>query len=188
MGDSILNFGDLTDTDSGTDTSIYDTGYTGLNDTASGFSGSSTLQDVQLGSPVLLDSSYGANGSAAVTDLSAMGGVQVTGVPQPSGDLIVASQSLSGVSNPPFGSAAQSPAPNVTPPSATSSAGITALGKFGASLATLFAGPSQTTAAAKPVTSTISGASLVSGAASGTNTLILLIVVGALIALLARGE
>lgn len=52
MADSIPNFDDLS--------------YSGILDTADGFSGSSTLQDVQLGSPLLLDTNI--PNSVSVTD------------------------------------------------------------------------------------------------------------------------
>ena len=191
MSDSIPNFADFSDmsSDTGSDTGLFDTGYTGLSDTGEGFTGSSTLQDVQLGSPLLLDSSYGPNTDVSTYDLSAMGGVMVEGVPIPSASAVAASQSLSGISNPPIGSQAQStPTPNVAPPNSSSFAGLTALSKFGASIASIWAAPATTHAGAQPTTMTPAGGALTPGGASGTNTIILLVVVGALILLLLRAE
>ena len=54
MGDSILNFDDLA--------------YGGLSDTATGFTGSSTLQDVQAGAPIPLDASLGPTDTATPED------------------------------------------------------------------------------------------------------------------------
>lgn len=178
MGDSILNFNDLGDVE-----------YTGLSDTGVGFTGSSTLQDVTLGSPVLLDSSYGPS-TASVSDLATANPLVLPGQSGAPGQLSPqVAQSLSAVSNPPFASAPQStPTPVVGQMSASSDAGLTALSKFGASLATLFAGPAKVVAPAQGQTTTVAGAALTPGAASSTTTVLLLIVVVAVIALLARGD
>jgi len=183
MGDSILNFSDL-EGDNQT--------YTGFVDTTSGFSGSSTLQDVQPGSPLQLDTSYGPS-AASVTDFVSVptttyDGSQLSLTPNQT----MATQSLTGASDTPPSTAAQqgsSKTPNVAPPNNNTSMGLSALSKFGASMASLFAGPAtQHAAVPGQVTTTPGGATLVPGGSSGTTTLILLIVVGALIVLLARGE
>jgi hypothetical protein len=179
MGDSILNFNDLGDLD-----------YTGLSDTGAGYTGSSTLQDVQLGSPLLLDSTYGPS-TASVTD--GMNWLDTPSTPVGSGTVLLptstpaTSQSLSGVSNPPFASSPQStPTPGVGQMSASSAAGVTALSKFGASLASIFSGPATVVAPAKGQTQTIAGAAL--PATSSTTTVILLVVVVAMVVLLLRSE
>jgi hypothetical protein len=188
MGDSIPNFDDLSSSTE-YDTGLFDTGYTGLSDTGEGFTGSSTLQEVQLGSPLLLDSSYGENTDVSVLDLDSMGGVSVTGVPIPPAVMVGQSQSLSGISNPPIGSQTQStPTPNVADPNASSFFGVSALSKFGASIASIWAAPATTHAGAQPTKMTPAGGALVPGGASGVNTIILVVVVGALILLLLRSE
>jgi hypothetical protein len=161
MGDSLPTFDDLQ--------------YTGLTDTADGFSGSSTLQDVQLGSPVLLDMTYGESNTATPDFIT-----------QPFDNF--SAQSLSGISDPPFASAPQSsPTPTVTQPNADSWAGLTALSKFGAGVAGLFSAQ-PVHAGARPVVMSPAGGALLPGAASGTSTLLLLVVVGALVILLLRSE
>lgn len=190
MGDSILNFNDL-----GTDS------YTGLSDTGFGYSGSSTFQDVQLGSPLVLDTSLGSS-ATATTDF--MGVQPITSDVPNQIQLSTATQNqiLSGNSDPGFSPAyvgdtfnvgslppqnpQASPTTAAGPMSASSSAGLTALSKFGASFATLFAGPTVTRAAVPPTGTTVAGAAL--PAPSTTTTLILVVVVGALILLLIRGE
>jgi hypothetical protein len=181
MGDSILNFND-----------IGDPSYTGLSDTGFGFSGSSTLQDVTLGAPIPLDTSLGPS-TTAVTDFV---GVQPITSDLPNQiSLSPAAQALSGNSDPgfsPTGTNAQNPAatphPNAAPPNDNSAAGLTALSKFGASFASLFAGPAVTHQGAVAQQATIAGGPLPPGAMSGTTTIILIVVVGALILLLARGD
>jgi hypothetical protein len=188
MGDSILNFSDMGSPE-----------YTGLYDTGTGFSGSSTLQDVQLGSPVLLDTSlnntnFSTYDFASMTDSpSFVGPMPLNGPEAPVGTpnpaYAFASQSLAGTSDTPLGSSAQSsPTPMVAQPNAASGAALSALSKFGASIASLWTTPAKTVAGAQPVTQTPAGASLLPGGASGTNVILLVIMVGALIVLLARSE
>lgn len=169
MADSIPNYGDLADM------GISDTTYTGLTDTAESFTGSSTLQDVQLGSPVQLDTSYG------LTDMSVLDGLSIT---DPAN-----TQNLAGTSDTPIGSASiSSPTPNVTDMSSGSSLGLSALSKFGASLAGLFA-PNVSHVATPPQTSTPGGAAVTSNfAKSGSATLVFVILAGALMLLLLRSE
>jgi hypothetical protein len=192
MGDSILNFSDL-----GSDE------YVGLSDTASGFSGSSTFQDVQLGSPIPLDTSLGPSATAT----SDFMGVQpiTSDVPnQIQLSTAVSSQALSGNSDPGFSptyvgdtfnvsslppqNTQASPTPNASAMNANSAAGISALSKFGASFAQLLAGPSTTHAGAVAQTTTAGGAPLQPGGTSSTTTLLLVVVVGALILLLLRSD
>jgi hypothetical protein len=200
MGDSILNFSDL-----GTDS------YTGLSDTGSGYSGSSTFQDVQLGSPLVLDTGYGES-TAAVTDFVGVSPItsDVTNglLPLPAGSA-TAAQVLSGSSDPGFAPVSNSdiynlpgltnpatelpsqnpqasPTPAAAPPNNSSATALTALSKFGASFAQLMGGAPKTTAAAQNINVTTGGAAL--PPASTTTTLILVIVVAAVILLLVKGE
>jgi len=200
MGDSILNFSDL-----GSDE------YVGLSDTASGFSGSSTFQDVQLGSPIPLDTSLGPSATAT----SDFMGVQpiTSDVPnQIQLSTAASSQALSGNSDPGFSPVTSnsdiynlpgltnpatelpgqntqaSPTPNASAMNANSATGISALSKFGASFAQLLAGPSTTHAGAVAQTTTAGGAPLQPGGTSSTTTLLLVVVVGALILLLLRSD
>lgn len=187
-----------------------DVSYFGLSDTGADFTGSSTLQDTTLGSPVQLDTTYGT-GNASVTDAidyvgdgSGSGGSTIEYTTNPLGiypglsnvPLIdsqvpqnTIAQSLSGVSSPPFASASQStPTPNVAPPSDSTAAGLSALSKFGASFATLFSSPSPTVQARGPIYTSPAGGAVTPGAASSTTMLITLVVIGALILLLLRED
>jgi hypothetical protein len=185
MGDSLLNFSDIGSPE-----------YTGMYDTSSGFSGSSTLQDVQLGSPVLLDTSFGPS-DTAIPDLinqpsfgpqPLIGGETISNVP-PNPDYAFSSQSLAGTSDVPLGSSiASTPTPNVSPGNSQSMLGLTMLSKFGASIASLWSNPAPVHAGAQQRTTTPAGAYLPPGGVSGTNTLLLVIVVGALVLLLLRSE
>jgi hypothetical protein len=173
MADSSINFDSFGDLD-----------YSGLSDTGSGFTGSSTLQDVQLGSPLLLDSSYGPNDASSVTDAMNVPLISSTNVPNQ-----IEAQQLAGTSDTPFGSMAQStPTPNSAPPNNNTWAGLTALSKLGAGMASMFSQPTVTHSGAVPASATPAGAPLLGGGTSTTNTVILLVVVAALILLLARGE
>ena len=166
--------------------------YTGIVDTGVGFTGSSTVQDVVLGSPLVLDSSVvvpqEAQNQASVTDLLP----QVpTSTWNPTGAEL--SQMLSGVSETPpsaVGAAAQTNTPNAVPSSSATSSALMALGKFGSSLAGLF-GQTQQRIQPMPNTGyTYAGANLGGTAAynSGPMTLIFVVVIGALIILLFRGD
>ena len=166
MSDSLPNFAE-----------VDDLAYTGITDTGEGFTGSSTVQDVQLGSPILLDSSYGSNDQSSVVDF----------LNQPYDPFT--SQSLSGISDTPVSNGGVStPTPNVAQPNANTSAGLSSLAKLGSVFAQLWAAPTRYTAGAQPVVATPAGASLLGGGASGTNTLIVVIVIGALVFLLLRSE
>jgi hypothetical protein len=195
MGDTIPNFDDLS--------------YTGLTDTGVGFTGSSTYQDVQLGSPLVLDTAYGPN-TASVTDslnsvptitsqVDASGGLTDRAPVQTIASTVdgntITAQQLSGASDTPpsVGAAANStPTPNSSPPNQATIAGLSALSKLGSAFATLFGMPQTTHAGSTPSVVTMAGAPVTAStpgiAVTGTNTIILLIVVGALIALLAVGD
>jgi hypothetical protein len=174
MEDSLLNFSDLSDTS-----------YTGLTDTATGFTGSSTFQDVQLGAPLQLDTSLGPS-DASVTDF--LSPVQTTTYSMSPQDM---AQSLTGASQTPPSTAsmlASTSTPNQADMNSNSAAGLSALSKFGAGVASLFAGQPKTVSPARPVTASAAGGILPSTAISGSMTLVLVVVVGALILLLLRSD
>lgn len=151
-----------------------DVAYTGLTDTTLDFSGASTFDTVGLGSPLQLDTSLGLS-TASTPDF-------IGPMPDPAAD----AQMLSGISDPPFASAYQStPFPNSSPTSSIAANAFSALGKFGASFATLFG---NHPVAIQPV-SRPNPLSMMSAQkpANGTNLVILLIVVGALVILIAHG-
>lgn len=104
--------------------------YTGLTDTATGFSGNTSLQDVRPGSQLTLD-------TAENQDLSTY---DLWTDPNPSADL-----ALSGTSDPAFASAAiATPYPNAQPPNSNSWAGLSALAKFGSAFSALIGGSTAT--------------------------------------------
>lgn len=182
MSDSIPNFSDMD--------LMGDTSYSGLSDTAFDFSGSSTMQDVQLGSPLVLDTSYGVP-STNVTDLMSpvplMDDPDLGSVPTQ-----LPTQSLTGASTTPpspASAAASTPTPNVGAPNSQTSTALTALSKFGASFATLMGGqPVQRTSSVAPQFVSQAGGQLPAIAGNGTATIILVIVLGALAFLLLRGD
>lgn len=167
--------------------SVDDLSYTGLTDTAEAYTGSTTMQDVQLGSPLMLDTSYldtpgvetGAVPDFLSTDLS-------------NADFFSPlSQGLAGTSEtaPSTTSAvAQTPTPNIAPASDNSWAALTGLSKFGSSLAGLLGGQPKTVSRMPTQSLTMAGAQIPSSTMSGSMVLVMVIVTGALILLLARGE
>jgi hypothetical protein len=168
-GESLPNFDDVS--------------YFGLSDTGNDFTGSSTLQDTTWGSPIQLDNTYGGS-TASVIDA-----IDVPEIDSTSTQNSIVAQSLSGVSSPPFGSAAQStPTPNVSTFSDSTAAGLSALSKFGSSFSSLFSGPPVTHQGSAPVVYTSAGGALPPGAASNTTMLITLVVIGALILLILRED
>lgn len=184
MSSDPLNFGDLTGID-----------YTGLSDTGMGYTGSSTLQDVQLGSPLVLDTS-----GASLNPTSAPLGPENISVPDflstDPGTIdffTPGTQALTGASDSPPSDASQvasGSAGSISPASSGSSAALTGLSKFGASLAALFGGQPPSVRPASQGTLTPTGASLgsTSAANNGGMTLVLVVIVAALILLVARGE
>lgn len=160
--------------------------YFGLVDTGVSFTGSTTMQDVQLGSPVPLDTSQSTVPDASVTDLLP----QVpTSTWNPTGAEI--SQMLAGTSDTAPSSAsmiAGTPLPNVTPPNAIGASAISALGKFGSSLAGLFGQQPRIVSSAATMPTNVVGTPLSTFSAtnSGSFTMVLIIVFGALILLMLR--
>lgn len=159
---------------SATDWGLPDVGYTGLVDTGEDFSSSSTLQDTVVGQPNLTldgsDTFYSVADGADGLDPYSM-------------------QSLSGTTDPPLGSQSQSqPQPVYQPASPTYNNALNALGKFGSSFAALLGGTSQTSFNGHPqVTGYNIGGPVTSLPVSGSNTIVMVIVAVALIALIARG-
>lgn len=177
--------------DSGFD--FFNTGdsnsYSGYYDGVTAYSGSSTFQDVQLGSPLVLDTSYlDSVPNAGVTSVNDFLSTDYDNwdffTPQ--------TQTLTGASDTPIGSAdMSSPTPNTSTMGENSWNAVTALSKFGSSLASLFGGQPQAVSSmpyrgGTPLTQ--AGAVPLSAAVSGSNTLLLLVVVAALGLLLLRGE
>jgi hypothetical protein len=184
-GDTLTSFTDLGV--SPVDPTLYDQ-YFGLVDTGLGFTGSSTMQDVQLGSPVPLDTATSAPYSASVTDLLPQ--VPTTTYNPTLADM---SQMLSGASDvPPNNVAAtfQTNTPNVTDVNSLSSAAISGLSKFGSALASLFGGAPRQQIPIGSRGYAYSGASLAPTSAvnSGSFTLATVIIITALIFLLLRSE
>lgn len=162
--------------------------YTGLTDTGAFFTGSSTLQDVQLGSPIVLDTSQMTVPDASVVDL-------LQQVPTETYNLTQAemSQMLSGASDVPISATsaiASTPTPNSVPSSVFSANALSSLSKFGSGIAALFGGQPRVVSAAPGATRSATGASLNSSAGynNGSFTAVALIVFGVLILLLLRGE
>lgn len=193
--------------------STYDpTIYTGLSDTGLAYTGSTALEDdITVGSPTLLDSTYGNDWDLSSIDLGipdtwpslgAFGPTSADQVYQAVGSVSdsygandvydpYSSQSLSGISSPPFASAGQStPTPNSAPQSSILSSALSSLSKLGTSFASILGGttanvytsavPASTIQAGRPVSTT--------AVATGTSTLMLVVVVGALALLLLKGK
>jgi hypothetical protein len=164
--------------------------YTGIVDTGTGFTGSSTMQDVQVGSPLVLDTSVQIpqefQNTVSVTDLLP----QVpTSTWNPTGAEL--SQMLAGVSDTPVssvGATAQTNTPVAVDSSQQSWAALTSLSKFGASIAGLFGQTQQRIQPAPASGYTYAGAQQTGAYNSGPFTLITLVVIGALILLLFRGD
>jgi len=151
--------------------------YTGLVDTASSFSGPSTLDNVMPGSPLQLDTSLDPVGQTIFSTYDLWG----TNSPG-------ASLSLSGVSDPPFASAHLStPTPGGSSTSAPTASAINALSKFGATFATLLGNHPATVYPTYAPASQIAIRQPATGAVSGTSLTLLLIVAAAAFLILSRG-
>lgn len=161
--------------------------YTGLTDTGVGFTGSSTVQgDIYLGSPLQLDTTGGITDSSVIDmGLPTLPGSTLGGMGDlpPSVDML----NLSGVSDPPFSSAAQStPNPNQSEFGLATSTALASLSKFGTSLASLIGGTTvRTSPSAQPINVLNTGAAP-QGAPNGTTLSILLVVIVALILVVAK--
>jgi len=148
--------------------------YTGLTDTADGFSGPSTLSgDVVPGSPVLLDSAE--DDTQSTYDLWEN--------PNTSADL-----ALSGVSDPAFASAdIATPYPNSQPMNNQSWAGLSIFAKLGSAFAALTGGSTATVTGTPTSPTTMTTGAPAPYHPNGTTLAVLLIVVVAAVVLM-RGE
>jgi hypothetical protein len=211
-----MSAGDFSFGDSSDDLSSFglsDVSYTGLDDTATSYSGSSTLQGTILGSPLPLsisapliqvpttvDSFYagqtiplnnpstGPTGEALYNGLNADGSVDTSWIGAGTGVPTAASQAMTGASETGFGNmGTSSPYPGAVPIDGSLSAAMSSLTKFGAGFAQLFAGPPTSTVvvagSAQPNTSGVAAPKTI----NGQMVVILVIVAGALILLLAKG-
>ena len=163
--------------------------YTGLSDTGTGFTGSSTMQTVELGSPLQLSTANGLNDSTSVVDL---GLPTAPGSETGLGSSPYQSLQLSGVSDPPFASSGLStPTPSAAQPAPSTVNALSGLSKFGSVFATLFGGTSAQVQA-HPSASTLVAPGIVPGQpalnVSGSSTLILVVIAFALILLVVKGD
>jgi hypothetical protein len=186
-GDTLTSFTDMST--SPYDPTLYDQ-YFGLTDTGLGFTGSTTMQNVQLGAPIPLDTSLTNVPDASVTDLLPQVPTLTSSWVPTGADI---GQSLSGASDVPPNSvaaSAQTNTPNVTDASQNSANALGALGKLGSSLASLFGGAPRLATPTYNRTATMAGGSLAPTAAfnSGSFTLVTIIILGTLIFLLLRSE
>jgi hypothetical protein len=153
---------------------LTDVGYDGgLSDSVYTYSGSSTLQDVVPGSSSLaLSTEDGYNEVTSVYDFI-------------DGENPTRAQQLSGVSDPPFASAANStPRPNAAATSNPLSFGLSALSKLGSGFATLFGNHSTTTTPAYVPAQGPQGAYTVPNTAVSGQTVIIAIIVVATVLIL----
>lgn len=155
---------------------VSDISYTGLDDTATGYSGGSSFDDPWLGSPLNLGGYDDSFFHSTTPDFI-------------NGEDPFSALALSGVSDPPFASSDNStPYPNSSSLSSSAWAAFGSLSKFGNSIASLFGNhPTTIQPAAYPQSSINTGQAPVGGV-TGTSTTILLVLVAAGIILLMRME
>jgi hypothetical protein len=165
---------------------VSDTTYTGLRDTATGFSGSSTLDSsVEIGSPLQLVMSHDRNAPGSPDSRFTVSTYDLWDNPNASDSL-----ALSGVSDPPFASAGLStPFPLAVQPGQTINNALQGQSKFGSGLATLM-GKHPITQSSSP--SSVHGARSravpVESIPSGHFTLAVVVIVMALGLLLLNGS
>lgn len=154
---------------------LTDVGYDGgLSDSVYTYSGSSTLQDVVAGSSSLaLSTQDGYNECSSVYDFI-------------NGENPSAAAQLSGASDPPFASAANSsPTPNSSPASNPLAYGLQALNKLGSSFAALFGNaPATVSPGIVPAIGPGGAVTVPPTAVSGQTTVLLVMVMGAIIVML----
>lgn len=200
-----MSFGgvDLSSYDTDDPGIISDVSYTGLDDTADAFTGSSTLSAPILGSPLPLSDLSGSPAagffvgasqpnnpvlssspaSAEYTGLNADGSVDTSWITAGEGPSSGVAASMSGVSDPPFASAgASTPTPGAVP--------TTTLATLSSSLAKMGSGFAQMFTSSSPVDTVImpSGATTAAAPISSTTMLMLVAVAAALILLMARNK
>jgi hypothetical protein len=170
---------------------IQDSEYTGLTDTAVGYTGSTTLDSgVDPGSSLLLVAGPNRNDSANLTSrnnpaLFTKGTADLWDNDDPNAAL-----AFSGVSDPPFASLRQSsPRPYAAPATTAASNAFMGQSKWGSAMATLL-GSHPTTVASAPSTLPAAQGVITTDppALSGTMTIVVLALVIGLIALLAPVE
>jgi hypothetical protein len=163
-----------------------DVAYTGLRDTAIGFSGSSTLDSsVEIGSPLQLVMSQNRNAPGSPDSRFTTSTYDLWDNPSSSDSL-----ALSGVSDPPFASAGLStPYPVAVMPNESTSNALQGQSKFGSGLATLLGKhPVTQTSAPSSVHGARSRAVPVASVPSGHFTLAVVVIVVALGLLLLNGN
>jgi hypothetical protein len=158
---------------------LTDVGYDGgLSDSVYSYSGSSTLQDVVVGSSSLaLSTENGYNEDSSVYDFI-------------DGENPTAAQALAGQSDNPLGSPYQStPTPMSVPPTTPIAWGLSALNKLGSSFGALFGNHTVTVSPGVVPKAGPQGAVTVPNTAvSGPTTILLILVVGAVIFLLVAAK
>ena len=165
---------------------VSDVEYTGLTDTATGFTGSSTLDSsVDPGSPLQLVLSSNRNAAGSPDNQFYVSTYDLWDNPSSS-----ASLQLSGVSDPPFASAGLStPFPAAQEPDASISNAFDGQGKFGSGIATLLGNhPVTKTASPSSVHGPRQKAVTVANVPSGHLTLAVVVIVVALGLLLLNGS
>lgn len=145
--------------------------YSGLVDTANGFSGPTTLSgDVRPGSPLVLDTAE--DNTQSTYDLWE--------TPNCSADL-----ALSGTSDPPFASAAiATPYPGATQVNPQTWAGLSIFSKLGSAFAAIVGGSTQTSTGAPVAPSTMNTGAPVPYKPNGTTLAVLVIVIVAAVLLM----
>jgi hypothetical protein len=163
-------------------TPLTETTYTGLSDTASGFTGPSTLDgSVVIGSPLQLAGVDGTNTpSDQQSDFSTYDFIDAQNPEQ--------SLNLAGQSDPPFESARWSDPNegNANPPGPNAAGAFSMLGKFGSAFSTLVGNHPETVSGQTGGVATAKPAIKSHHNATGSQTVILLAVVVGLFLLLAK--
>lgn len=164
-------------------TPLTETTYTGLSDTAEGFTGPSTLdQNVQLGSPLQLFQEDTANPSGNTSNYSTYDFIDAQNPAQ--------SLNLSGVSDPPFASSRWSNPNhgNANPTGNNASNAFSMLGKWGSTFAQLMGNHPETMSSDPSQQPTSKAVITPHHTASGPSTIILVAVVVGLFLLLLNGD
>lgn len=163
---------------------VSDTEYTGLTDSAIGFSGSTTIDSsVDPGSPLpLVVNSHRNAGIQSAHNRFTTGTADLWDHPSASNSLI-----LSGVSDPPFASAMEStPFPNAQQPGPSTANALSGFAKFGSGLSILLGNHPQVSA---PTPSQLHGGQervlvqprYVSGTASAITVIVVAVLIGVLL-------
>jgi hypothetical protein len=165
---------------------VSDVAYTGFRDTTTGFTGSSTLDSsVTPGSPLPLVLGHNRDAPGSTANQLTVSSYDLWDSPDSS-----ASLQLSGVSDPPFASAALStPFPQAHVPSTSISNALQGFGKFGSGMATLLGNHPVVKASAPSVVHGPRAAAVpVAAVPSGHFTVAVVVIVLALGLLLLNGS